>query len=143
MKKFALILAALALVSTLAFTACEGNNNPAETAPDTPAVTVPATTPETKPETQPETKPATEVYTIKVVDETGAPVAGVTVQMCIENGSCLLPVKTDANGIATYQKAVDPAYVAKLTTLPDGYTGDSDYHAFDANYNVTITITKN
>ena len=82
------------------------------------------------------------VYTIKLVDESGAPIADTFVQLCDEK-SCYAPVKTDANGVAEYKMA-EGEYKAAVTIMPAGYqdvTGEYFYFEGDAT-EVTITLKK-
>ena len=81
-------------------------------------------------------------FVIKVVDEEGNLVEGVTVQMCDEGGSCRLPKVTDENGEAFYGYE-NGTFHAQLTEVPEGYTVDDPaaYYDFD-NYIATITLTK-
>ena len=81
-------------------------------------------------------------YTIKLVDETGAPIADVYVQLC-DDKSCYAPVKTDANGVAEY-KMEEAEYKAAVTIMPAGYVdviGQYFYFEGDAT-EVTITLQK-
>ncbi len=72
-------------------------------------------------------------YTIKVVDRSGNPVAGATVQICEEGGMCLSQKTTDENGIATYEIEENPLWKAKINT-------SDDYVPFDANRVAEITV---
>ncbi len=80
-------------------------------------------------------------FVILVVDQYGAPVEGVLVQMCTES-SCLTPTATDENGEASYSYA-DGEFKAKLTSIPEGYTvADPEaYYEFE-NDTATIVLTK-
>lgn len=62
------------------------------------------------------------VYTVSVVDTEGNAIPGVNVQICA--GDTCVPKKTDVNGIAGYDKAVDGngERAAKLIVVPAGYT---------------------
>lgn len=84
-------------------------------------------------------------YEVRVVDQNGNPVAGVTVQICAT--VCKPPQVTDENGKAYFAYDATAEYHAQLTNgleaLPDGYTIDNpdDYFYFDGKV-ATITITK-
>ena len=80
-------------------------------------------------------------FVILVVDQYGAPVEGVFVQMCTES-SCMTPTTTDENGEASYSYA-DGEFKAKLTSVPEGYTvADPEaYYEFE-NGTATIVLTK-
>ena len=80
-------------------------------------------------------------YTVKVVDESGNPIAGALVQMCSD--TCF-PSATDANGVATF-KLADAEYKVSFLTLPAGYahasTEENYYFDGDAT-ELTITLKK-
>ena len=126
--------------------ACGGDNNPTET--DSAEVTTEAPAPVTDPETNEETDPETVVdgkvtYTIIVVDADGNPVEGVDVQMCDVDGVCLLPVKTDANGVATFEKD-EATYYVTIAACPEGFVADSETkHSFaEGATEMTVTLEK-
>ncbi len=138
------------LCALVLFCACGGDNNPTETgsAEVTTEAPAPVTDPETNEETDPETDPETVVdgkvtYTIIVVDADGNPVEGVDVQMCDVNGTCLLPVKTDANGVATFEKD-EATYYVTIAACPEGFVADSETkHNFaEGTTEMTITLEK-
>lgn len=90
-------------------------------------------------------------YTIKVVDQDGNAIAGVSVQACID--ACTpFPKATDANGESSHDLEVaDGEYKAQLSRLPDGYTEQIDEdnnpltltkYSFDENRCVTIVLVK-
>lgn len=79
-------------------------------------------------------------YTVKVVDETGAPVAGVTVQLCSD--SCVLGT-TDETGVATFQVA-EADYKVGFVMTPEGYAADMMAYSFEAGtQDMTLTLTHN
>lgn len=150
MKKITLIASALALVSILAFTACDSDTNAGEdttpettettaaaTEADTPAATEPVTT-------QPETEASTKItYKVTVVDQNGDAVEEAYVQICTDE-TCFMPEVTAADGTVTFSLEDGVTYKAKLAGLPDGYTGSEDYVNFPADSTeLTITVTKN
>ena len=49
----------------------------------------------------PITEPETATYNVRVTDAAGTALPGIQVQLCLLNGSCLLPFTTDANGTVT------------------------------------------
>ncbi len=89
-------------------------------------------------------------FVIKVVDQDGNPIEGVTVQMCDEAGSCRMPRVTDENGEASYPYEAG-TFHAQLTLsagetveeLYPGYTVEdgSAYYDFDGS-SVVIELTK-
>lgn len=130
--------------------ACGGDNNPTDTGSTevTTEASAPVTDPSTNEETNPETDPETVVdgkvtYTIIVVDADGNPVEGVDVQMCDVDGVCLLPVKTDANGVATFEKD-EATYYVTIAACPEGFVADSETkHSFaEGTTEMTITLEK-
>lgn len=149
MKKFALLLALLAAM-TFPLVACD-TAEPTETAASTQAATQAATE---APATQaPATEaPATEApstkvtYTVTVVDQNGAPVAGVEIQMC-DDTSCKMPAPTNAEGVATF--SYDPSnYHVTVIAIPEGYAyaeGTDATTAIDfpeGSTELTVTLTK-
>lgn len=69
-------------------------------------------------------------YKVKVVDEEGNPVVGVMVQVCTD-ASCLMPVKTDDAGVATFAPAAEGMYHANfLPGIPEGYQADAEVFYF-------------
>lgn len=81
-------------------------------------------------------------YTVYLVDDSGAPISGVTLQICDQ---MCRPGVTDADGKVVF-KGVDTAnYKAQLTSAVDGYATPAD--GWDAKYSftdfvVTITLTR-
>ncbi len=145
MKKLSLILSVLLLLSALLLVGCDSDaKDPAkesDTVAATSAETVAETQAETLPETQVETV-ATVTYTVTVKDQNGDPVVGARVQLCTGD-LCKNPVKTNDSGVATFQLE-EAVYQAKFTTLPEGYTGDTEsYVDFPEGSNdLVLTVTK-
>ena len=59
-------------------------------------------------------------WTITVVDQNGAPVAGAKVQMC-SGSNCFMPKTTDANGTVVFADFVTAEYHVQINSLPTGY----------------------
>ena len=78
-------------------------------------------------------------YTLKVVDNTGAPVAGVQLQVC-DDASCTL-VTTDAIGTAVYG-GEEKDYEVHVYSVPDGYSDDGTIVPISALGEYSITINK-
>ena len=78
-------------------------------------------------------------YKVTVVDETGAPLAGATVQLCVGE-ICRLPIATDANGVALIE-AEAGEYAVKVTL--SGYTGEAQYSFPEDSTELTVTLTAN
>ena len=128
------------LVLPCLVTACGPNEEPEETTPEvttevtTPEVTLPEfTTPE---ETTPEDTRVT--YTVTVVDENNAPLAGASVQMCVGN-LCKFPSFTGADGVVTF--LFDPDDYTVKVTLKD-YTGEASYKFAVGSTELTVQLTK-
>ena len=66
-------------------------------------------------------------YTVKVLDENGKPIAGVTVQLC--DSFCVFAT-TDEEGVAAF-KLKAGTYHASVMVLPKGYAHVSDQTEFD------------
>lgn len=77
-------------------------------------------------------------YTITVVDEAGAPIAGAMVQICLD--ACY-PGVTDTNGQAKFS-VVEEDYKVSFLSMPAGYTysGEAQEFYFDGGYDLTITL---
>lgn len=104
-----------------------------------PKETTAATTAETTPETEETVDDGKVTYTVKVVDESGAPVANAAVQICKD--SCL-PGVTDAEGVATFRVAEDEGYKVSFLTVPEGYTAEAEEFYFETGATeMTITLT--
>lgn len=136
MKKLILIL--FTLTAVLALTACtaattEGTETDTVTTEGT-ADTSAATTEEATEENS-----GLVTYTVTVVDADGAPVAGVTVQMCDDSG-CKFPVQTGEDGTAVLQYEASNYHVT--VTMPEGYEADSTEYTFDEENKVTVTAVK-
>lgn len=143
MKKLICLLLALCFVFALA--ACGEKEEKTENETTTQGVETTPETPENADVIQDESKPSptpednTVLYTIKVVDEAGNPVAAATIaQICDE---VCVPVKlTDGVG----EKSLEPNenYHVNLTVMPEGYeyaSGETEY-PFDSENVCTIVL---
>lgn len=146
MKKLALLLSVLALVSLTLLTACEratkyDDTSAASTAASTNAATDATTEAPTEASTQ---APSTKVtYTVTVVDQNGDAVVGVEVQMCDDKG-CKLPAPTDAQGVVTFN--YDPSnYHITIVNAPAGYEFDvnTTYDFPEDSNELTVILNKN
>lgn len=82
------------------------------------------------------------VYTVKIVDEGGNPIAGVMVQIC-QGETCLPGPLSDENGIVTFQVAEADYKVSFLGGVPAGYeytTEQTEFYFEDGSYEVTIVL---
>ena len=139
MKRLSILLAALLLLACLMSACTQAPEGPADTAADTAEDTV-----ETTADTTAETPPSGKItYTVTVVDQNGAPVAGVSIQMCTAD-SCLMPAPTAEDGTVRFTLA-PAAYHATVAICPEGYTAEAaaEYHFEGDATALTITVTKN
>ena len=110
---------------------------PEETTGTTSVTTAPVTE-ETTEESGTEAPTTSKVtYTVTVVDENGAPLAGAEVSLC-NNGLCT-PAETDENGVATFTLAAD-TYSVKVVL--EGYTGEAEYSFPEGETALTVVLTK-
>jgi hypothetical protein len=119
---------------------CVGCNG-GEGADTTPAATTPAdTTPAatTTADTTVDSGPTE--YKVTVVEDGGAPVEGVMVQICF--GGLCTPAKTNADGVAVFKKVKDVYTVKFLGGVPAGYTCEAEEFAFGDSTELTITLKK-
>lgn len=129
MKKLIALL--LALVLALSLCAC-GESGQGET----PAEDTTGNTENLQESTQESTEAVIPEgmaqYKVKVVDDAGNPVVGVMIQVCTDE-TCLIPVKTDDAGVATFPVAQIGEYHANfLPGIPEGYTADAEVFYFAA-----------
>lgn len=68
-------------------------------------------------------------YTVKVVDENGAAVSGVSVQIC--HSVCLLPMDTDENGTVVRYFNTETKVKVSIASVPDGYAIPDSIEEFD------------
>lgn len=123
------------LTLTLALCLCACGETDSSGTTDAPAATTTAPQATT-------TVPAddgTVTYTVKVVDENGAPVAGAMVQLCKD--TCV-PAITDENGAAAFKLAEDD-YKVSIMSVPAGYTYDmtaNEFHFDSGSCELTLTV---
>lgn len=101
----------------------------------------PTGTSSTTTQTSSTTKPSDPepTYFVKVVDENGAPVAGIIVSLCDDNG-CYDPAMTDAEGLAVfYNQGLTGAKAVVFKA--NGYEFSTEYTKFEGSNTVTITVT--
>ena len=78
-------------------------------------------------------------FSVKVVDGSGAPMAGVAVQICKD--SCM-PGVTNAEGVATFRVADAEGYKVSFLTVPEGYSAEAEEFYFEAgSTEMTLTLT--
>lgn len=135
-KLFALVLA-LCLVLGLCACATGNGNDTTESTEDTKNTTASVETTEATEAT--EATKAEPTYTVKVVDESGNPIAGAIVQLCLD--ACV-PSVTNADGVAEFflEKA---DYKVSFTVMPAGYDYTTEEHEFyfdNGSNEMTITL---
>lgn len=138
-----LLAIVLALCLVLGLCACgngeSGKTDAEETQPQ--SVETPVVKDEKPEEDVQETEASGLVYTVKVQDEGGNPIAGAMVQMC--EGTNCVPARSDDAGVATFNVQAEADYEVKFMMLPEGfdYTGEEQVFHFDAgSYEMTITL---
>ena len=123
------LILVLSLCMVLAFTAC--GETAEQTQPETTQAVVETTLPVAN---------ENPVYTVKVVDDAGNPIAGAMVQICSDN---CYPGVTNAEGIATFS-VVEDTYKVSFISIPEGYalTGDApEFYYEDGGRDITIILT--
>ena len=132
-----LCVAALLLCMMMTMCACGGSSEAAPTQAAPTEAPVQEVT-EAPVETEPTLAEGMAVYTVKVVDEGGNPIAGAMVQLCKD--SCV-PGVTDAQGVASFTLAEDD-YKASMLSMPAGfeYAGEEDTFYFEGAFELTITL---
>lgn len=135
MKFRNIVVLLLALCLVFALCACRNTEEPKQTTATPDATTTPTNpVPET---TEPTVNDGKVTYTVKVVDESGAPVVGAMVQLCKE--ACV-PSITDAEGVATYSLAKDD-YKVSFVQMPEGYTAEkAEFYFNEGSQSMTITL---
>ena len=130
-KRFLVFLLAVCLLCGLC--ACGSGEQTSETnTPPAEEQTVPTTA-------QTPVEDGKITYTVKVVDGTGAAMAGVAVQICKD--SCM-PGVTNAEGVATFRVAEAEGYKVSFLTVPEGYTAGAEEFYFEAgSTEMTLTLT--
>ena len=134
----------LALVLVLSLCACGG-------APvETPEESTPAASEqiEQTEATEAQTEEATEevnagpVYTVKIVDEAGNPIAGAMVQIC-QGETCMPGPLSGSDGTVTFQVPEADYKVSFLGGVPAGYeftTEETEFYFESGSYEMTIVL---
>ncbi len=130
-KKMPLILLVLCILMSalLVITSCGGTEDPVDTSSGTESGNGGTNTDQTP------------KYVITVLDEYELGVEGVTVQLCIGE-NCLMPVKTDANGNATFESELTGTAYVTINSVPDGYEKPSEKVYLEEGQ-TTVTIELN
>lgn len=135
MKRLLTMVLALCMVLSLA--ACSGGSDET-TAPEETTAPVETTAP-----AEETTEPADDGmvdYTVTVTDESGNPIAGALVQLCMD--TCY-PGVTDESGVASFHVA-EADYKVSFLSLPEGYTysGAEEEFYFDAGSTALTIVLK-
>lgn len=151
MKKIVslLLIAALALSMSLCITSCDSSDNgkesqfesASESISTSESISETASTTESVSES---TAPSTVTYTITIVNEVGAPVAGVEAQICVGD-ICKKPQVTNEDGVVTFKIDApgDDEIKLQINRGPEGYEylGENGKIAMDAEQTeLTITL---
>ena len=132
-KKNIRILLAIMLVgcTLLGLCACGGAKEEDTTAADT---TVADTT-------VADTTEAAQGFKVTVVDGDGNSVPGVIVQICKD--SCV-PARTDDNGVASFNIAIEDGHKLSVMSCPEGYeyTGEAEVYLDEGATEYTLEISK-
>ena len=117
MKTKKLFALTIALAAALSLTGCGGSSsNSASSVPENPG----------------------NVYRVITVDESGAPVEGVAVQLCSDQ-MCLM-AETSSDGIATFEQE-EGTYTVHIYKVPEGYAEDkTEYPAPETYGDVKVTL---
>lgn len=137
-KRISLLLAAaLVLSAMMMLVACDGGDAEVTTEQTTAAPGQTTAAPETTTE-EVTTDDGKVTYTVKVVDENGAPVKDAAIQFC-DDGGCRMPVATNAEGIVTLTD-VESNFHVTVASVPAGFAADSTEYYFDGEFELTITL---
>ncbi len=141
---FMLALASILCLCVLCTVACDNGadgEQSTDAATNAPQESTEAETeaPSAEQTTEEVTESGKVTYTVKVVDASGAAVAGVAVQFCDDNG-CRMPVATNAEGIVTLTEAESNFHVT-LASVPEGFAHDTTEYYFDGALELTITLS--
>ena len=130
MKKV-LVLLLLALSMLFCICACSDKPEADESKNESGAVSVD--------ESKEESKPVEYSFKVKVVDENGNAVNGVTVQLCKD--TCIFNT-TDASGITGFNAEITEGYKLSVLDCPDGYeyTGEAEIYLESGIDEYTITL---
>ena len=133
---------AVILVSCMLFclVACNDNGSPSNS--DDTASDSKNTDQTTESANDTEEEPADPVFTVTVVDEDGAPVPGVTVQICLD--ACVI-APTNDEGVATFNNIeVTSSHKLSVPVCPEGYEykGESEVYLEDGMTEYTVVVSK-
>lgn len=85
------------------------------------------------------TKAAAGKYSVRVEDESGAPVADTSIQFCTD--TFCISKKTDAEGIAVFEQSPGSGYFIHVLKVPEGYAEDeTEYPVPEKHGTVNIVL---
>ena len=128
MKK--IVCATIAVLSlALCLCACNDTNEPQGDAEITTTTVATTTT----------TQPQAASFEVKVVDQNGAPVQGVMIQICKD---ICVPKVTDANGVALFDLEIEDGHKLSVLSCPTGYsyTGEAEVYLESGSKSVTVEV---
>lgn len=132
-----LLAALLAVAMMVSLCACVGGEPDDKTDGTTTTTTTTTTTAPTVDDSQ-------VTYTVKVLDDAGAPVVGAMLQTCNDDGCIPHLTPTDATGTITFQRPKDEEYDLKFVMPVAGYDVDVNQSYATINEDTTeVTITLN
>ena len=85
------------------------------------------------------TQPQAATFEVKVVDQNGAPVQGVMIQICKD---ICVPKMSDANGIALFDLEIEDGHKLSVLSCPAGYTytGEAEVYLESGSTSYTVEL---
>lgn len=137
-----LLAIALALCLVLCLAAC-GEQPAEEPSDETTEASAEQTEQQTEEQTEDQAVENTNpIYTVKIVDEGGNPIAGAMVQIC-QGETCMPGPLSGADGTVTFQVAEADYKVSFLGGVPAGYdytTEETEFYFESGSYELTIVL---
>ena len=129
MKK---MMCAVIAVLCMALCLCACNDTAEPQGDDTAATTTTVATTTT-------TQPQAASFEVKVVDQNGAPVQGVMIQICKD---ICVPKVTDANGVALFDLEIEDGHKLSVLSCPTGYTytGEAEVYLESGSKSYTVEV---
>ena len=115
------------LCLALCLCACNGETEQPQTDPTTTTTVATTTT----------TQPQAASFEVKVVDQNGAPVQGVMIQICKD---ICVPKMSDANGIALFDLEIEDGHKLSVLSCPAGYTYMGEAEVYLESGSTTFTV---
>ncbi|MBE6763414.1 MAG: hypothetical protein E7553_03535 [Ruminococcaceae bacterium] len=85
------------------------------------------------------TQPQAATFEVKVVDQNGAPVQGVMIQICKD---ICVPKMSDGNGIALFDLEIEDGHKLSVLSCPAGYTytGEAEVYLESGSTSYTVEL---